>query len=584
MLFIRRKQMAFSLLVIYPVVVYLIVCIAPYIKGSLPETIENISSQNITYIPTEFNSHTLKVIMTSTVLYFMISVMIISSMRNTRVDEEHGSAKFGSILNLVWKYTSKIKRANIKLSSHVGMNINVRKHDKNLNLLLIGGSGTGKSRGFIIPNIISAQCSFVSADPKGEILAKTGKLLKHKGFDIRVLDLKNHNKSFGYNPFKYFKKDNDILIFVNNMWESMSDKRAQKGEEVWPELAKAMLLSFMLYLYHFAPPEEQNFDMVMKMYKEVKASEGIKEEKTVVDLMFEEIDHEDVAYGYYKTWSNAKGKTLASILATFAAKMTVFNLESLINLTYYDEMDLLDFADKDKKIALFCITPDDDSSFNFLAATLYRQLMSLLYDFADNVLHGPLPNLVMFFLDEFANVALPDNFNQIMSTARSRNMGFSIILQNKEQIETLYEKWWKTITGNCDTKIFLGSSDPDTCKYFTEILDKETVIYYTREPNQKGIFSGKRETKVERDLMKPGELASFDNAKEIDYKIDLKRCRNYKEIADGRRFEENLYEWGETYESDGEVNVLSEYNGIVTPLPKSDGVLLDEHDLEKLFG
>ena len=593
MLYIRRKQMALSMLIVYPVYLYFMACIAPYIKGSLPETVNYMTDNEIKYIPTDFSYHTGRVLLISTFTYFIMMFIIIACMRNTRNEAEYGSAKFGSVFFLARKYRDKIKEANIRLTKNVSIALNYLLHQKNLNILIIGGSGTGKSRGFIIPNILLANKSFIVTDPKGEILAKTGSYLKKKGFIIRVLDLKNPEKSFGYNPFKYFKEDNDIIIFVNNLWEAMSDKSAQKGDEVWPELAKAMLLSFMLYLYHFAPPEEQNFDMVMSMYKEVKASEGMKDEKTVIDMLFEEIDNNDTAYGYYKTWSNAKGRTLASILATFAAKMTVFNLETMKNLTFYDEMDLLDFANKDKKIALFSITRDDDKSFNFIAATLYRQLMTLLYDYADNVLHGPLPNLVMFFLDEFANIALPDNFNQIMATARSRNMAFSIVLQNNEQIETLYEKWHKTIISNCDSYIFLGSSEYETCEYFSKLLGKETISYFTTEPNQKGIFSGRRETKVGRELMMPDELRTFKNYKTIlfirgehpviDLKINLKKCRNYKEVADGKRFKKNLYEWGEAYKSDGEATVIDGYAGVVTPLPQTKSRLLDEHDLDVLF-
>lgn len=595
MLYIRRKQMALSMLIVYPVFLYFMACIAPYIKGSLPETVNYMTDNEIKYIPTDFSYHTGRVLLISTFTYFIMMFIIITCMRNTRNEAEYGSAKFGSVFFLARKYRDKIKEANIRLTKNVSIALNYLLHQKNLNILIVGGSGTGKSRGFIIPNILMANSSFIVTDPKGELLSKTGSYLKKKGFSIRVLDLKNHEKSFGYNPFKYFKDDNDILIFANNMWESMSDKRATKGDEVWPELAKAMLLSFMLYLFHFAPPDEQNFDMVMKMYKEVKASEGMREEETVIDIMFNEIDPNDTAYGYYKTWSNAKGRTLASILATFAAKMTVFNLESMRNLTYFDEMDLLDFANKDKKVALFCITPDDDASFNFLAATLYRQLMTLLYDYADNVLHGPLPNLVLFFLDEFANIALPDNFNQIMATARSRNMAFTIALQNNEQIETLYEKWHKTIISNCDSYIFLGSSEFETCEYFSKLLGKETISYFTAEPNQKGFLPVRRETKVGRELMMPDELRKFDNRKTIlfirgedpvmDYKINLKRCKNYKELADGKRFKINLYEWGDNkYISNGAAAMVTDYTGAVTPLPQTNSVLLSDHDIDVLFG
>lgn len=540
----------------------------------------------------DFSLRMLRVCIIATMVYVMVAYAVISNMKNYRYNEEYGSAKFGNKKKLDKFYSCKqddgmtsADKRNLRFTENVRIGLDVYRHNKNLNTLIIGGSGTWKTRGFVFPNLLLGNCSYVVTDPKGEILAKVGKYLKMIGYEIRVLDLKNHFKSNCYNPFRYFRGDDDILKFVNQAWESMSDKRAAKGEDIWDNQAKNMFISLLMYLYHYAPTVEQNFDTLMQMIQQIKAGEGNKQEFTAIDILFENIDHTSAAYGYYKGWSAAQGRTLASILSTLTAKLTVFNLDSLKALTRCDELDFKSMADK--KVALFCVIPDSDSSYNFIAGTLYSQLIQCLYDYADNECKGSLPIHVRFIMDEFANVALPDDYEKILSTARSRNMSFAIILQNKNQIEALYEKVYKSLIGNCDEIIFLGSSELDTCKYFSELLGDETVIVKTVNVT-KGLNSSAtvNENKAGRNLLKPDELRKLDNRKAvllirgedpvIDYKIKLNKCDNYKYMADGKSYIENEYDWGGNDYSIGSVELLpNTYIGPIIPLPEMDVEFVD---------
>lgn len=585
----KKRQMAWAFVMAYPFFLYFFVCIAPY-ANSFRDIIYGM--EHMSYKPV-WCDKTLKVCAICSVAYIMIAVMVVTTMKNYRTDEEYGDAKLGSVTMLNWIYACKKKLNNIRLTENIMMGIDVFRHGLNLHTMVIGGSGSWKTRGYIIPNILMGNCSFVITDPKGDVLYKVGRfLLKILGYDVRVFDLKNHEKSLCYNPFVYFRNDNDIVRFVNNTWEAMSDKRATRGDDMWPDQAKAMLLSLMMYLYHYAPVEEQNFETVMNMLNEIKSSEGMKAEVTPIDLLFEQIPHDDPCYGYYKAWSAAKGRTLASILATLQAKMKVFNLESMRRLTYCDELNLRDLATK--KVALFCVTPDIDKSFNFLAGTMYSQLIQVLFDIADNVYHGPLPQTVRFLWDEFANIALPDDYENILSTARSRNISFSIVLQNKQQIEALYEKVYQSLIGQCDTFLFLGSNELETCKYFSELMGDETVVVKTYNTTY-GMHGSvtKQESKAGRKLMTPGELRKLNKKKAvliirgedpvIDYKIRLKKCKNYKYLAEGRRKKKYAFNWGTTEYASGEAVALSKYTKRYNPIPNTTSTLMDDEDIKKLI-
>ncbi len=557
-------------------------------KG-LIDILESMEEHGIIYVPA-LPSGIIRIIITATLIYLLFMLCFLLNMKNYRYDEEYGSAKLGSAALLGRKYSCRqgsdeadADERNLCLTKKVDIGLDVYRHNRNLNTLIIGGSGAMKTRGYVIPNILRANCSYIITDPKGEILRKTGSYLKKEGYEIRVLDLKQLDKSNGYNPFKYFRGDSDILKFVVQSWEAMSDKTAAKGEEIWDNQAKNMLMSLMMYLYHYAPSSEQNFDMVMKLVQEIKASEGARQEITAIDVLFEAIDHDSPTYGYYKGWSAAKGRTLASIVATLTAKLTVFNLDSIRKLTMCDELDFTSIAER--KVALFCVIPDSDKSYNFLAGTMYSQLIQELYDYADNVCNGPLKRHVRFIMDEFANIALPDDYEKILSTARSRNISFAIILQDKSQIEALYEKVYKSLIANCDCKLFLGSSEPETCKFFVELMGKETVYIKTVNTTHGANSSSTSNiSKAAREIFTPDELVKLNNNKcvliirgedpVVDYKIQLKKCKNYKKLCDGGRSRGKIYDWGE-YETAGSASIInSSYSGRIIPLPDTTSKLI----------
>ncbi|MBR1508992.1 MAG: type IV secretory system conjugative DNA transfer family protein [Eubacterium sp.] len=418
--------------------------------------------------------------------------------------------------------------------------------------------------------------------PKGEICKKTGRLLKRFGYDVRVLDLKKHDKSHGYNPFEYFRSDDDILMFANNMWEAMEDKTASRGDPTWPELARAMLLSFMLYLFHYAPPDEQNFDMVVELMHKVKIDDEKGKAATVSELdnLFDRIPHDDTAYGYYKDWSTSSGRTLASIYVTLSAKLSVFNLESMRKLTFKDEMGILDLADK--KVAIFMVIPDDTAVYNFLAGTLYTQMFQQLYDYADGLPSGALPQHVRFYMDEFANIALPNDYQRILATARSRNMSFVIVLQDKQQIEAIFEKHYKSILSNCNFRLFLGTNEIETCEYFSKFLGKETITVASETKNYgKGGGSSRNESKTGRELMTADELLKLSKRKCViyipgesacmDFKEDMTRHKYYRYIADGIRTWKNGYDWGEDNITHGKMQLLdNDYLGDIRSIEGSD--------------
>lgn len=461
---------------------------------------------------------------------------------------------------------------------------------KNINCMIVGGAGTGKSRGFIIPNLIQMNCNPVITDPKGEILKMTGQLLKDNGYEIRVLDLIHHQKSHGYNPFAYFRNDDDILKFVNNMWDAMEDKEAQKGDPIWPLQAKNLMLSLCYYLYHFAPKEEQNMDMVISMANAISSSDE-KKNPDEIAILFESIeDKTDTAYTYYTAWSVAQDATLTSITTTFKSKMAIFNLQSMKNLTYRDEMDLLDLATK--KVAIFMVIPDSDKSYNFVAGTLYTQLFQQLYDLADDHFNGPLPRPVRFYMDEFANIALPDDYSKILSTSRSRNISFVIVLQAKQQLEALFEKQYQTIYSNCAYLLFLGSQEYETCEYYSKLLGKETITVINWTKNYgKGGGSSKQKQKVARELMTPDELRGLDDdrcvlytAKGVvyDFKYDLTKHPLYHKVADSDS--DAKYDWGAArYMEDGSVRLMDTYHGPVTRLPTVNGELMDPEEIERMI-
>ena len=471
----RKAGFIFSAIGIIPVV-WLALLTAPYVSGGLVEIVRN--------LPTAINnpfSITVCEDSVKTVLIFLLAYgmgigIYLSTRRNYRRGEEHGSAKWGDAKALNKKYRDKDPSANKLLTQNVRIGLDGKKHRRNLNILVCGGSGAGKTRFFCKPNAMQCNTSMVILDPKGEIVRDIGGLLEKQGYEVRVLDLINMYRSHCYNPFVYLKSDNDVQRLVTNLFKATTPKGSQSQDPFWDTAASMLLLSLVFYLKYEAPPDEQNFPMVMELLRAGEVREDDDSYVSPLDELFDRLEMENpehIALKYYRDYHSGSAKTLKSIQITLAARLEKFNLESLAGLTATDELDLPSLGEK--KVALFALIPDNDTSFNFLVSILYTQLFQQLFYLADHKYGGSLPVHCHFIMDEFANVSLPDDFDKILSVMRSRGVSVSIILQNLAQLKALFEKQWESIVGNCDEFLYLGGNEQSTHKYVSELLGKATI-------------------------------------------------------------------------------------------------------------
>ena len=446
----RRAAVILSLIGIIPVV-WLGLLIAPSVKGGLPEILTSLMNAMNDPFHIELCEDSVKAVLVLLLCYGMGVGIYFSTRRNYRRREEHGSAKWGSASAVNKKYAQQPKSENKLLTQNVAIGLNAKKHRRNLNTLVIGGSGAGKTRFFCKPNLM--QCcrnSYFVLDPKGEIVRDVGELLSQKEYEVRVLDLISMEKSHCYNPFVYLQSDNDIQRLVTNLFKATTPKGSQSNDPFWDTSASMLLSALVYYLHYEAPEDEQNFAMVMEMLRAGAIENEEDSRPTPLDYLFAdlEMDRPDhIALKYYRSYHAGSAKTLKSIQITLAARLEKFNLESLAALTCTDELDLASMGEK--KVALFAIIPDNDSSFNFLVSILYTQLFQQLFFSADHIHGGALPIPVHFLMDEFANVSLPDDFDKILPVMRSRGVSVSIILQNLAQLKALFEKQWESIVGNC---------------------------------------------------------------------------------------------------------------------------------------
>ena len=469
----------------------------------------------------------------------------LSSSRNYRRREEHGSAQWGSPAQMNRKYADRIPTQNKILTQNVSVGLDGRRHRRNLNTLVCGGSGAGKTRFFAKPNLCQANSSYVVLDPKGELLRDTGNLLSAKGYDIKVLDLINMEKSHCYNPFVYLRSDNDIQRLVTNLFKNTTPKGSQSQDPFWDQAATMLLLALIFYLHYEAPPEEQNFPMVMEMIRAGEVREDDETYKSALDILFERLEMrnpEHIALKYYRSYHSGSGKTLKSIQITLISRLEKFNLESLASITQNDELELWSIGEK--KTAVFAIIPDNDSSFSFLVGMLYTQLFQQLYYQADVIHGGRLPVHVHFLMDEFANVALPDEFDKLLSTMRSREISVSIIIQNLAQLKALFEKQWESIVGNCDEFLYLGGNEQSTHEYVSKLLGKETIDTntYGQSKGRNGSYSTNWQL-AGRELMTPDEVRMLDNRYALlfirgerpveDLKFDILKHPNIALTTDG---------------------------------------------------
>ena len=446
-------------------------------------------------------------------LYGAVIGAVLSTRHNYRRLEEHGSAKWGDKWMINQRYADRDADQNRLFTRHVRMGLDGRKHRRNLNTLVCGGSGAGKTRFYCKPNAMQANTSFVILDPKGEILKDVGHLLEAKGYRIRVLDLINMEKSHCYNPFVYLRSENDVQRLVTNLFKATTPKGSKSSDPFWDTAASMLLMSIVFYLYYEAPEEEQNFSMVMEMLRAASIEDTEEYVPAPLDRLFNELEMkapEHIALKYYRAYHSGASKTLKSIQVTLASRLEKFNLDSLAMLTNTDELELSRLGEE--KTALFALIPDNDTSFSFLISILYTQVFQQLFYQADHVHGGSLPVPVHFLMDEFANVALPDDFDKILSVMRSRNVSVSIILQNLAQLKKLFEKEWESIVGNCDEFLYLGGNEQGSHKYVSELLGKETIDTntYGKSKGRSGSYSTNYQQSG-RELLTADEVRLLDN-------------------------------------------------------------------------
>ena len=526
-------------------VIWLALLIAPFMEDGLPGLIKNFGAAMSLPFHITLCEDSLKTILVLLLCYGLAIGIYLSTQRNYRRREEHGSAQWGSPVQVNRKYADKVPTRNKILTQNVSVGLDGRKHRRNLNTLVCGGSGAGKTRFFAKPNLCQANSSYVVLDPKGELLRDTGNLLSAKGYDIKVLDLINMEKSHCYNPFVYLRSDNDIQRLVTNLFKNTTPKGSQSQDPFWDQAATMLLLALIFYLHYEAPPEEQNFPMVMEMIRAGEVREDDETYKSALDILFERLEMrnpEHIALKYYRSYHSGSGKTLKSIQITLISRLEKFNLESLASITQNDELELWSIGEK--KTAAFAIIPDNDSSFSFLVGMLYTQLFQQLYYQADAIHGGRLPVHVHFLMDEFANVALPDEFDKLLSTMRSREISVSIIIQNLAQLKALFEKQWESIVGNCDEFLYLGGNEQSTHEYVSKLLGKETIDTnsYGQSKGRNGSYSTNWQL-AGRELMTPDEVRMLDNRYALlfirgerpveDLKFDILKHPNIALTTDG---------------------------------------------------
>ena len=492
-----------------------------------------------------WTAHTPRFVLGALVLYGFAVTLYLSSKENRRPGEEHGSAKWGKPRQLCAKYRDKDPVKNTLLTQNVRMGLNGKVHRRNLLQIIIGGSGAGKTRFFCKPNLMQANCSFLVTDPKGEMLRAVAPLLLEEGYEIKVFDLIDPEHSNSFNPFPYIKDDKDAMKLVNNLIKNTTPKGASQNDPFWEKSEIALDTALILYLLYEAPPEEQNFEMVMYMIENGGAREDDDDFQSPLDLLFEALEEEEpdhIAVREYKIFKQAAGKTAKSILISAAVRLSAFILPQIVGITCRDDMELGMMGDR--KQAVFAVIPDNDGTFNYLVGMLYTCAFQALYYQADKVHQGGLPVPVRLMMDEFCNVSLPDDFGKLQATMRSRNIMSTIVLQNISALKALFKDDWEGLMGNADTLLYLGGNEISTHKYISELLGKETII--TQNHSQSKGRNGSYRVSVQqtgRELLTPDEVRTLDNdyailfirgeKPVIDRKYDILKHPNIKRTEDG---------------------------------------------------
>lgn len=471
--------------------------------------------------------------------------------KNFRDKEEYGSARWGTEKDIVPYVDSENPKNNIILTKTESLTMNSRvpnvKFARNKNILVVGGSGSGKTRFFVKPNIMQMHSSYVVTDPKGTLVLECGKMLQKAGYRIKIINTINMDKSMHYNPFAYIHSEEDILNLANTIISNTQGDGSKSGEDFWVKSERLLYCALIALIYYEFPAEEKNFGTLLWLINQCETREDDETFKNRVDLAFERVEQQKgedhFAVRQYKKYKLAAGKTAKSILISCGARLAPFDIEKVRKMMAYDEMELDTLGDANQKTALFVIVSDTDDTFNFIVAMMYTQLFNLLCTVADDKYGGRLPTHVRCILDEFANIGQIPKFDKLIATIRSREISASIILQSKSQLKAIYKDNADTIIGNCDTEIFLGGKEKSTLKELSEILGKQTIdLFTTSETRGQSQSSGTNYNRTGRELMSQDELAVMDGGKCImqirgtraflSDKYDITKHDRYRELSD----------------------------------------------------
>lgn len=529
-----------------PVVYFAMVTASVYIPGeNIFALLERISTMVRRPDLLRWTAYTPRFLLVFLLLYGGGVLLYYADHENRRPGEEYGSAKWGNARELNKRYADRDGK-NVILTKRVSIGLDGYKHRRNLNILVVGGSGSGKTRFFCKPGIMSVNCSYLIVDPKGEMLRSTGYLLKDEGYDIKVFDLIHPRQSDGYNPFTYIRDDPDVLKLMDNLVKNTTPPKGASNDPFWEKAEIALDSALMLYLLYEAPAEEQNFEMLMFMLECARVMEEDEQYQSPLDLLFQSLEERDpshIAVREYKVYKQAAGKTAKSILVTASVRLAAFIFPQYAAMMRTDEMDFPSLGER--KRAIFCVIPVNDGSMNYLVSMLLTQCFQQLYLRADERYNGRLPMPVRMIQDEWANVAQPDSYPKVLATCRSYNIGINIIVQNIQSIKALYKDEWEGIIGNCDTLLFLGGgNEPTSLEFVSKLLGKETV--HTRTRGQTKGRSGSSSMNFQqtgRDLMTPDEIRMLPTNDALlfirgekpvrDKKYDIKKHPNVRRTADG---------------------------------------------------
>ena len=492
-----------------------------------------------------WTSYTVKCIVIALLLCAFAVLLYRSDREKRRPGGEYGTAKWEAAETMNQKYADK-DGPNVILTQHVSIGMDGYKHQRNLNVLVVGGSGSGKTRYFCKPGLMDANCSYLVVDPKGEMLRSTGHFLKSQGYDIKVFDLIHPRQSDGYNPFRYIREEPDVLKLMDNLVKNTTPPKGASNDPFWEKAEIALDSALMLYLLSEAPKEEQTFEMLMFMLNSAQASEEDEQFQSPLDLLFQSLEDREpdhLAVKQYKVYKKAAGKTAKSILITAGVRLTAFIFPQYAAIMQEDEMDFGSLGER--KRAIFCITPVNDGSMNYLVSMLFTQCFQELYLRADERYDGRLPVPVRVIQDEWANVPQPDSYPKVLATCRSYNIGIDIIVQNIQSIKARYRDEYQSIIGNCDTLLFLGGgNEPESLEFMSKLLGKETISIRTRgQTRGRSGSSSINDQLTGRELMTPDEIRRMPTRDALllirgespvrDRKYNIKKHPNYRYTQDG---------------------------------------------------